>query len=367
MKIGVVGPLWHNIPPRTYGGTEDVVANLVNGLAQKKHDVTLFGPQTAHVMAKVHPTLDIPLFEKHIGWENSGYTFMHIAEAFEQAHRFDILHVHLNKTQDHVALPFALYCKTPVLFTIHYQIPDSLEKRRHDRYLLLEKYAALPFSSISDSQRSGTNINFIRTIYNGIDLKRFRFSDKEGSYLVWLGKVIPSKGTKEAILVAKKVGMKLYLMGTIEKDAPGMLAYYEKEVKPLIDGKQVVWLGEVSYNEKTSILTGAKAFLNPIQWDEPFGLVMIESLAVGTPVIAYKRGSAGEIIRDGKTGFLVRSLEEMKDKITEVAHLDRRACRESIEANFTIKKMTEGYEGAYKIVIGNWQEYKQKQLKRLYK
>jgi glycosyltransferase involved in cell wall biosynthesis len=210
-------------------------------------------------------------------------------------------------------------------------------------------------------------LNFIKTIYNGIDLRRFPFSDRKGNYLVWLGKINKLKGTKEAILASKKSDMRIYLMGVIERGVPEMLAYYENEIKPLIDDRQVIWVGEVSHNEKTSILSGAKAFLNPIQWEEPFGLVMIESQAVGTPVISYKRGAAAEVIVDGKTGFLVETLDEMKEAITEVEQLQRSACRQNVEENFTIKKMVEGYESAYRTVIENWERYKKEQLKMINK
>ena len=362
MKIGILGPLWHNIPPAKYGGTEDVVYNLANGLVDNKHDVTLFGPKTAHVSAKVHATVDRPLREKGIPWTDSGYTLLHMTEAFDRADQFDILHVHLNKVQDYAALPLALHSKTPVIFTLHFKIAGKEQKEKYDRYLLLQKYKHLPYVSISNTQRKSIDLRYIATVYNGIGLNRFHFSDRKGNYLVWLGKVAPFKGTKEAIRAAKKGNMKIYLMGTIERGVPELSDYYDKEVKPLIDDKQVVWLGEVSYDEKASIMSGAKALLNPIAWEEPFGLVMVEAQAAGTPVISYRRGAAKELIRDGETGFLVDSLDEMVEKITQVEHLDRRACRENIAQNFTIEKMVEGYERAYRDVIDNWETYRKEQL-----
>lgn len=362
MRIGVVGPLWHNIPPKTYGGTEDVVYNLVNGLANKRHEVSLFGPQTARVSAKVHSTLPFSLREKNVPWTNIGYTLLHITEAFDNAAKFDILHIHLNKIQDYFALPLALLSKTPVLFTIHFKIPEMNHPERNDRYLLLDKYRALPYVSISNAQREHVPLRYIATVYNGIDLSRFHFSNRSGNYLIWLGKVAPFKGTREAIYAAKKKGMKLYLMGKVEEGVPEFYQYYKEEIQPLIDDKQIVWLGEVSYNEKTSIIAGARALLNPIQWEEPFGLVMAEAQAAGTPVISFRRGAALELIRDGKTGFLVDSLDEMVEKITEVEHIERKLCRDNILKNFTLEKMVEGYESVYQTVIENWEKYRKEQL-----
>ncbi len=364
MRIGVVGPIWLNIPPRGYGGTEDVVYNLVNNLSQRGHSVTLFGPKTSRVKAKLHPTVDFALRDKNIDWSNISYSLIHITEAFDRADQFDILHVHLNKAQDNIALPLALNSKTPVLFTLHFMLPNNSGPERKDRYAVLKKYSSLPFVSISNAQRKPIKLNYIATVYNGIDLKLFPFSNRKGTYLVWLGKVSPVKGTKDAILAAKKAGIKIYIMGTVDKGVPELLSYYENQVKPLIDDK-VIWLGEVSHAEKTSILSGAIAFLNPIHWEEPFGLVMVESLAVGTPVISYARGSAPELIKDGSTGFLVKNMGQMVKKIREAQYLDRGASRRSIEEKFTIEKMVDGYEEAYKHTIGNWKKFREKQKRQL--
>jgi len=345
MKIGVIGPIWQNIPPAGYGGTEEVVYNLVNGLSAKGHEVTLFGPKTAQVNARLAPTVFAPLIQQGIDWSNVCYTLLHIIEAFQQAEKFDILHMHLNKAQDYVSLPLSAMLSTPVLFTLHFKLPTPSYYK--DRYEVLCRYKQLPYVSISDSQRRPLDMHYVRTVYNGLDLRQFPFSDKKGDYLVWLGKIKASKGTKEAILAARQTGIKLYVMGAVDKNVPEMLSYYEHEVLPLCDNKQVIMLGEVSQAEKARVLGGAMAFLNPIQWEEPFGLVMAEAQAVGTPVISFRRGSAPEIVIEGKTGFLVDSVEEMAAKIKEVERLNRRDCRKNVEERFTIEKMVEGYEKAY--------------------
>lgn len=355
MKIGVVGTIWLNTPPKGYGGTEEVVYNLVNGLVDKGHDVTLFGPKTAKVKAKLIPTVDLPLREKNVGWENFPYTLYHITEAFDRAGNFDILHVHLNKSQDFMALPLARLSKTPVVFTIHFEIVNS--PPREDRILVLEKYRNLPFISISDSQRQGIDLNFIKTVYNSLNIQSFPFNNKPEDYFVWLGKINPVKGTKEAILAAKKGGHKLLVLGAIDKGMPKMLSYYKDEIKPLIDNKNIIWVGEVSVSEKARILGKAKAFLNPILWEEPFGLVMVESQACGTPVISFRRGAATEVIIDGENGFLVDNLSQMIEKMDQTESIKRENCRKNVRERFTIEKMIEGYEEAYKITIENWKEY----------
>lgn len=355
MKVGVVGTIWLNTPPKGYGGTEEVIYNLVNGLVDQGHDVTLFGPKTARVSSKVFPTVDLPLREQNVEWTNFPYTLYHMTEAFDHASDFDILHVHLNKSQDFVALPLSLKSKTPVLFTLHFMLPTQDSNK--DRYKVLCKYARLPFTSISNSQRDGIPLNFVKTVYNCLDINNFPFRDKANGYFVWLGKVNPVKGTKEAIIAAEKAGVKLYVMGAIDHGVQSMLRYYEKEIKPLIDGKSIVWIGEVDYVEKAKILGGAKAFINPILWEEPFGLVMAESQAVGTPVVSFNKGAAPEVIVNGKTGFLVDTLDEMVSKMKQIDSLERIDCRRNVEEKFTIEKMIQGYIDSYKITIENWEKY----------
>lgn len=352
MRIGVVGTIWLDIPPKGYGGTEQVIYNLVNGLVEKGEDVTLFGPKTASVKSKVFPTIDAPLRSKNVDWNNLSYTLYHLTEAFDRACAFDILHVHINKSQDYLALPLSIFSKTPVLFTFHFKLPTPYYNI--DRYMVLMKYKNLPFTSISNSQRGDLPLNFIKTVYNSLNINDFPFQEKPEDYFVWLGKVNPLKGTKEAILAAKKANVRLYVMGAVDRGVPNMLEYYEKEIKPLIDEKQIIWAGEVEQKKKAEVLGHAKAFLNPILWEEPFGLVMAEAQAVGTPVISFNRGAAPEVIQDGITGFLVKDLDEMVEKIKIVDKLDRKACRKNIEDNFTIQKMVSGYEEAYKIAIDNW-------------
>ncbi len=363
MKIGVIGPIWLNIPPEGYGGTEEVVYNLVNGLVDKGHDVTLFGPKTSRVKAKVFPTVDLPLREKNVEWTNVTYNLNHFVDAFQRASEFDVLHMHLNKSQDYITLPLSLYSKTPVLFTLHFKLPSQNFNR--DRFLILNRFRELPYTSISNSQREDLRLNYVRTVYNSLQVDKFKFSPKAQDYFVWLGKIKKVKGTKEAILAAKKANAKLIVLGPVDKGVPEVVEYYQKEIKPLIDGKQIIQKGEVCPEERNEIVGGAKALLNPISWEEPFGLVMAESQAVGTPVIAFKRGAAPELIQEGKTGYLVNNVEEMVQKMTFVGKLKREDCRRNIENKFSVPKMIEGYEDAYTKTIKNWDNYLSEQKKIL--
>lgn len=359
MKIGVIGPIWLKIPPIGYGGTEEVVYNLVNGLVDKGHDVILFGPRNAKVKAKVFPTVETPLRDQGVDWTNVPFLLNHIATAFDKADEFDVLHMHINKSQDYLALPLAVNSRTPVIFTLHFKLPTP--DYYQDRHIVLNKYRELPFTSISNSQRKGLSLNYIATVYNALRIEDFPFQAKPDDYFVWLGKIKPVKGTKEAILAAKKAKVKLYVLGPVDRGVPEMVSYYENEIKPLFDGKQIVEVGEVSSKQRNEYLGKAKALLNPISWEEPFGLVMAEAQAVGTPVIAFNRGAAPEVVVDGKTGFIVDNLDQMVEKIGMVGTISRQACRQNVEDKFTIGKMIEGYEKAYATGIQNWAGFIAKQ------
>ena len=304
MRIAVIGTLWLRTPPGKYGGTEEVVFNLVNELVNRGHDVTFFGPANAKVNARIVPTLEKPIRDMGINWNDERaivFHVNHISAAFDKRREFDVIHMHLNKDHDYLSLPLASQSDTPWVFTCHFLLPS--ETQRNDRYRLLNKYKELPLISISDSQRAGLEWNFVSTVYNSLAINEFPYSSEADNYAVWLGRVSANKGTKEAILAAKEAGIMLYLMGAVDAAEPEMLAYYEDEVKPLIDSKQIVWLGEADLKMKVKYLSRARVMLNPISWREPFGLVMVESQAVGTPVIAFAEGAARELIKEGETGL----------------------------------------------------------------
>lgn len=229
---------------------------------------------------------------------------------------------------------------------------------------MLMKYKHLPYTSISYSQRAGLPINFIDTIYNSINIEDYPFGEKSDNYLVWLGKVNPKKGTREAIRVAQKVHMNIYVMGKVDRDEKTMSAYYE-EIKPLLSSPGVVWRENVQLEEKAAILRKAKGLLNPIRWEEPFGLVMIEAQAAGTPVIAFNRGAAPEVIENGKTGFVVQTVSEMVAKIGQLDTIKRTECRKFVSKRFSTDHMVTCYERAYEKTIRIWPEVLREQKKHL--
>lgn len=368
MRIAIIGTLWLRTPPGKYGGTEEVVFNLTNELVNRGHDVTFFGPANAKVKARIVTTLDRPIRDMGIDWNDERamlYHLRHITKAFDKRKEFDIIHMHLNKDHDYVSLPLAAQSETPWITTCHFLLPSKTH--RIDRYDLLTKYGELPYTSISDSQRSDLPMNFVATVYNSLAINEFPFSPEADDYFAWLGRVKFDKGTKEAILAAKKAHAKLYLMGAVDESDPDMLAYYENEVKPLVDGKQIIWLGEADLNMKVRYLSRAKAMLNPIHWREPFGLVMVEAQAVGTPVISFANGAAVELIDSGKTGYLVHNIDEMAKRMHEIDNIDRAACRKNVEDHYLIHHMVTGYEKAYEKVITHWPEYFKKQQQLLKK
>ncbi|HEY9693200.1 MAG TPA: glycosyltransferase family 4 protein [Oculatellaceae cyanobacterium] len=340
MRIAQIAPLWERVPPPAYGGVELVVGLLCDELVRRGHDVTLFASGDSISLAKlesVHPQalrLDPAVKEYSI------YEALHLSKAYERAHEFDIIHSHMGCT----ALPYAKFVKTPTVHTLHGIFTPDNEK--------MFSYArSQPYVNISNSQREPRlNLNCVATVYNGIDTSNYEFHPKhqDPPYLAFLGRLSPEKGTHLAIEIAKRSGLPLKIAGKIDVVD---VDYYEQEIKPHIDGEQIQYLGEANHEQKNALLGGAVATLFPITWREPFGLVMIESMVSGTPVIAIEMGSTQEVIADGKTGFLIQNVEEAVAAVGKVTGLSRQACRDHVIKNFSVKKMTEGYEAVYRQIL----------------
>jgi glycosyltransferase involved in cell wall biosynthesis len=216
--------------------------------------------------------------------------------------------------------------------------------------LVYGKFKKANYVSISKNQRKPMpNLNFTGNVYNGIEVNKFPFSEKVGNYLAFLGRMSPEKGPLQAIEVAKMAGLKLKMaakVDVVDKD------FFEGIIKPLIDNKQIEFIGEIGHKEKAEFLNNALALLAPIQWEEPFGLYFIEAMACGTPVISFNRGSVPEIIENGKTGFIVNSTKEMASAIKDLDKINRIDCRKHVEGHFTVEKMAEGYINVYKKILG---------------
>jgi glycosyltransferase involved in cell wall biosynthesis len=340
MRIAQVAPLWERVPPPAYGGIELVVGLLTDELVRRGHEVTLFASGDSISLAKLesvhHQALRLDSNVREYGI----YEMLQMSRVYEQASEFDIIHSHMGC----VALPYGNLVKTPTVHTLHgIFTPDNEKMFTHAR--------RQPYVSISDAQREPRlDLNCVATVYNGIDLSTYDFypEPQDPPYLAFLGRISPEKGTHLAIEIAKRSGWRLKMAGKVDVVD---VDYYEQQIKPHIDGKQIEYLGETDHEQKSALIGGAVATLFPITWREPFGLVMIESMAAGTPVIAMALGSTTEIISHGKTGFLCNNVDEFVEAIDQVAQLNRNDCRDHVSKHFSVQKMTAGYEAVYQQVL----------------
>ncbi|MEM4592690.1 MAG: glycosyltransferase family 4 protein [Sulfolobales archaeon] len=347
MRIAMIAPLYEAVPPRLYGGTERVVYALVEELVKRGHDVTLFATGDSKTSARLIPMAEAGL---RLSRNTKDPIALHMAmleEVYSQAESFDIIHSHV----DYLTFPFARYSPTPTVTTLHGRL-DLPETRR-----VLSRFPEQPLVSISNSQRAPVSdlpLNWVATVYNGIRLEHFSFrsNPSDPPYLVFLGRISPEKGPIQAIEVAKKVGLPLKIAAKID---PADLLWAERNFLPLLDTPGVEYLGEVDEKTKAELLGGALALLFPIDWPEPFGLVMVEAMACGTPVIAFPGGSVEEVVIHGITGFICfsRTTEEMAQAVKKVDRLDRRACRRHVEQNFSSSIMADRYEEVYRSVLAN--------------
>ncbi len=343
MRIAQIAPLWETVPPPAYGGIELVVASLTDELVKRGHEVTLFASGDSTTLAKlesIHPRalrLDDSIREYGI------YEQLNLSRVYNNADQFDVIHSHVGCA----SLVYASLVKTPTVHTLHgIFTPDNERLFSHARQQ--------PFISISESQRElRLGLNCVATVYNGIDPDRYEFCaqpDLDDPYLAFLGRMSPEKGPHLAIEIAKRSGWKLKMAGKID---PVDVEYFETEIKPQIDGQQIQFLGEANHSQKSELMGNAVATLFPITWREPFGLVMVESMVVGTPVIAMALGSAPEVVDHGKTGFLCHSVEDAVAAIEPALALNRLDCHRHVLQTFTNKRMADGYEAVYRQIVGD--------------
>lgn len=344
MKIAMLSTLAYPVPPEKYGGIELVVYYLIEGLVEKGHEVTLFAPEGSKTSAKLDKNFGNQIDGGSMDFPNVVYCLDRINYLAEISDQFDIVHNH----DGFLALTQSQYLKCPMVSTWHVPIghPEGM-KPGWEELMLKENII-----SISYSQRKPfEHANYVANVYNGTtDLDQYKYSDG-GEYLIWIGRFDDYKGPREAIEVAKKTGHKIVLAGKAESEE--QKKYFNDFIKPEIDDKNVIYLGQIGIEEKNEWLGKSKAFLMPISWEEPFGLVMVEAMACGTPVIAFNRGSVSEIVKDGETGFIIEpgDVKAMAEAVNKLDQIDRRKCRESVENNFSIDKMIEGYLEAYEKVI----------------
>lgn len=339
MKIALLAPVEEKVPPKKYGGTERVVYVLAEELHKLGHNVTVFASGDSKISARIVPTAKKAVgtyLKKRIREAANYQALVKVAEHLRKE-RFDIIHNHVGWQ----ALLFRDLFQHPMLTTLHW-IDSECETTMY------AKFKDEPVVSISDSQRKILpEMNYIETVYHGLPLETFTYNPKPKDYFAFLGRLSPVKGAAEAVQVALKAGVKLIMAAKIndwERD------YVEKYITPYVDGKQIIYLGEVDHARKVDLLKNAKAIISPIQWSEPFGLVNVEAMACGTPVLTTPYGSIPEIIIDGKTGFLCKDVDEMAKKIKEVDTLSRAACREHAEENFSDERMAKQYLRLYRML-----------------
>jgi glycosyltransferase involved in cell wall biosynthesis len=339
MRIAQIAPLWIPVPPYTYGGTEFIVSLLTEELVKRGHQVTLFASGDSKTTARLIPIWPKSLWRAKVSAPHAVFGILY-RELLKRKDEFDIIHDHC----EFYTAPFSPFLNSPIVSTIHHPLYEEM-------IILFKKYPQINYVAISKNQRrTAPGVNFVKVIYHGLPLERYPFNPNPENYLLWLSKITPEKGALEAIEVAKKTGEKLILAGIIPKEYED---YFEYRIRPLIDGKQIQFVGPANFQRKIELFSRAKAVLYPIKRVEPFGLVVIEAMACGTPVIAYKEGSMPELIKDGKTGFLVQSQEEMIERLKKVDQIRRVDCRRWTARKFNLQKMVNKYEALYYTLIKN--------------
>ena len=349
MRIAQLAPPYETVPPTCYGGTERVVATLTEELVRRGHDVTLFASGDSCTSARLVPIVDHALWH-HPEYEDfAPFSAIALGKLAAEAARFDVVHNHL----DYMGFPLARILPCPVVSTLHgrLDLPELVP--------CFEEFRDVPLVSISDAQRTPIRrANWIATVHHGIDLDEFTFVPERGGYLAFLGRITPDKGVDTAIRMARRVGMPLKIAAReplpMEGDPNSQVdrAYYEDVIKPLLSEPGVEFIGEVGGADKDRFLGDAAALVFPIRWPEPFGLVMIEALACGTPVVAMRCGSVPEVLEHGITGFIAETEDEFVASVERIDRLDRLACRASAERRFSAGAMAEQYLEIYAGLAG---------------
>lgn len=350
LKIAQIAPLWFSIPPEKYGGIERIVHFLTEELVKRGHSVTLFASSDSKTKAKLISVRPKALIKAGYDWQDPFWNLENLSEAFKRADDFDILHSHL----DLWTLPFQELTRVPVLHTLHNQLyKASITRegiRKPTRLEIFEKHRKTTLAVfISKSERQQSAVKFPRNwvIYNGIDISQFRFNPKPKTHFIWIARIDPFKGIENAIKAAEILDAKLLLAGRLDQSRK---KYFQERIKPHLS-KKIQYLGELSQKELSNFYGNAIACLYPIEWEEPFGLIMVESMACGTPVIAYRRGSVPEVVQDGKTGFVVDNLKGLVKAMKKINSISRQACRERVEKYFTYQKMVDEYEKLYYCLV----------------
>jgi glycosyltransferase involved in cell wall biosynthesis len=335
MRIAQVAPLSESVPPKLYGGTERVVHHLTEELVRQGHEVTLFASGDSLTRARLEAVCPKALRLDPNCIDPLAAHVVMMNRVFTQKENFDLIHFHI----DYLHFPISELHDVPVLTTLHGRLDTP------DLVAVYKEFPDAPVVSISDAQRAPLPwINWMGTVHHGFHVNDYKFYDQPGKYLAFLGRISPEKGLDQAIAIARRAGMKLKVAAKIDR---ADREYFETKIKHLLDDPLVEFIGELGFPDTNKFLGNAAALLFPIQWPEPFGLVMIESMASGAPVIAYSRGSVPEVIQDGVSGFIVTNEEEAAHAVGKLGMLDRLACRKDFELRFSSARMAHDYLAIY--------------------
>jgi glycosyltransferase involved in cell wall biosynthesis len=339
MRIAQVAPLYESVPPKLYGGTERVVAYLTEELVAQGHEVTLFASGDSQTTARLVPCCPKSLRLDSGCVDQLAHHYVMLDEVLTHADEFDIIHFHL----EYLHFPLTRVANLRTVTTVHgrLDLPDLVP--------LYRKYDDMPLISISHAQRKPLGFaNWIGNVYHGLPKDSLTFGQGSRKYLAFLGRIAHEKRVDRAIQIAREVGMPLKISAKVD---PSDRKYYENYIKPLLADPNVEFIGEINDSQKAEFLGNAYALLFPIDWPEPFGLVMIEAMACGTPTVAFNCGSVPEVLRHGTTGFILKKMTEAADAVRQVSTLSRAACRAEFEARFTAARMAQEYVKLYKAVL----------------
>jgi glycosyltransferase involved in cell wall biosynthesis len=332
-RVAVLSPVAWRTPPRQYGAWETVASNITEGLVARGWDVTLFASRDSVTRARLHAVVDRG-YEEDSTIDPKVAEYLHISEVFERADEFDLIHSHY----DFMALAYTRLVKTPVLTTIHgFSSPKIMPA--------YQKYRDGYFVSISDCDRA-PGLNYLATVYNGIDLSLYSMQASSGEDLIFLGRIHPDKGVHLAIEVARLSGLPLLIAGIVQDQT-----YFRERIEPHLDGQQIRYVGPLGVPGKNALFARARALLHLNTIPERFGLVLAEANAAGVPVIAMDLGSCREVIEDGRTGFLVNNVQEAVHALSRLSEINRSACRQRVQQYFSIETMVKAYERVYSTIF----------------
>lgn len=335
IRVGMLAPISWRVPPRSYGPWERVVSVLTEGLVARGLDVTLFATADSITTARLHAVAPRGYSEDST-LDPKVYEVLHIAAAFERADQFDLIHNHF----DFLPLTYSRLVRTPLVTTVH----GFSSERIVPVYRAYNDIVHLV--AISNADRH-PDLTYAATIYHGIPLEEFTFREQAGQYLLFFGRIHPDKGAREAVELARRTGQRLVIAGIVHDEA-----YFRAWVEPFVDGDRIRYVGVAGPVDRDALLGGASALIHLIEFEEPFGLSVVEAMATGTPVIAHPRGAMPEIVREGVTGFLVANLDEAAEALERIPEIDRRACRADVEARFSAERMVDEYVRLYERVLG---------------